>query len=659
MHLARAVPTLLTLLSPFVPAIVCANVYTVSDTSDAALRNAIQSANAHTGRDTIHFAIPGAGVHTITPWSALPSITDSILIDGYSQPGSSPNSNGPGLGDNAVILIEINGVNTSAGGGQGGLVFYMGAGHSIVRGLVINRCPGSGIVLSTTNGSNVVAGNFIGTDPSGMVARPNGDAGVYVTTVSTNYTEDGDTVGGAASWARNVLSGNSAGGVFFQGANHAVVQGNFIGVNARGDAALVQYQMGILVQSSWGNLIGGTTPQARNIISGNNTRGILLSNFINDPTVRLNRIEGNYIGTDVSGTAAVGNNSTGISVYGHMNFVGGTAPGAGNVISGNLGTGVDMVGGDSNFVQGNFIGTDPSGTLILGNLWNGVEIGSSADMIGGVSPGAGNTVAFNGAGNGIGGGIIVTAGSGNAILGNSIYRNTHNVGGTGGVGIDLNNDGVTKNAPGGPHTGPNHYQNYPVLGSATSSASGTTIIGTLNSTPAAAFRIEIFSDSAANPSGFGEGRTFLGFKNVTTGKDSSASFTFSSTTVVKTGFVVSATATDTGNNTSEFSRCDTVKSMTDVTLAVPDAVRAYGLFQNYPNPSNPSTMISYQIPSAGIVNLVVFDILGRRVATLVNGMKQPGRYEVALSAANLASGVYFYRLTAGQFAETKKLTLTR
>ena len=145
--------------------------FTVINTNDSgagSLRQAMLDANANPGFDRIEFDIPGAGPHTIQPLSALPTITDPVIIDGYTQAGASPNTNGPGLGLNTVLKIELDG--TSAGAGVSGLLIT--AGGSTVRGLVINRFGGNGIVLQM-DGSNVIDGNFIGIDVTGTSARGN------------------------------------------------------------------------------------------------------------------------------------------------------------------------------------------------------------------------------------------------------------------------------------------------------------------------------------------------------------------------------------------------------------------------------------------------------------------------------------------------------
>ncbi len=115
-------------------------------TGSCTLRAAIEEANANSGLDGVVFAIPGAGPHTIRPGSALPTITDPVVIDGYTQPGASPNTNGPGLGSNAFLLIELDGSNAR----QDANGLRISAGNSTVRGLVINRFSGSGILLEVS-----------------------------------------------------------------------------------------------------------------------------------------------------------------------------------------------------------------------------------------------------------------------------------------------------------------------------------------------------------------------------------------------------------------------------------------------------------------------------------------------------------------------------
>ena len=172
----------------------------LNNDGDCSLREAIEAANidsavdacpAGSGTDTISFNIPGAGPYTIQPVSALPTITDPVVIDGYTQSGASANTNGQGTGSNAVLKIELDG--SSAGSPVNGL--HITAGGSTVKGLVINRFAGTfpntgnGIRLAT-GGSNIVEGNFIGTDVTGTADLGNAANGVYVRNSPSN------TIGG-------------------------------------------------------------------------------------------------------------------------------------------------------------------------------------------------------------------------------------------------------------------------------------------------------------------------------------------------------------------------------------------------------------------------------------------------------------------------------
>jgi CSLREA domain-containing protein len=435
--------------------------------------------------DRINFNIDGGGVHTIRPATQLPTVGKPVTIDGYTQPGASPNT--LAVGDNAVLLIELDG-ETSGGSGLDII-----AGNCTVQGLVINRFAGDGISF-----------------------------------------RDGGVTGD-------------------------LVQGNFIGTNAAGTASLGN-NIGIGFVQNFGppsgNTIGGTTPAARNLISGNGVAsgggsGILMAN-----TVLNTLIEGNYIGTNAAGTAALPNEfGIGFSAGSgnpQNNTIGGTALGAGNVISGNLSNGIVVGIGSGNIIQGNLIGTQGDGTSRLGNGGAGVNIdpfGGNSNTVGG-TVGAGNVIAFNG-----GAGVSIASGVGQAVLSNSIHDNA-------GLGIDLGGSGtpVLNNAQG--HNGPNNFQNYSVLTGLATAATTTTVSGTLNSTPNATFTVQFFANAAPNPSGFGEGQNFLGSAPVTTDATGNVSFTITLPTALPANQpFITMTATDAGNNTSEFSALGTVSTL--------------------------------------------------------------------------------------------------
>ncbi len=525
-------------------------VFTVTNTDDSgpgSLREAILDSNANPGppgtTNLIEFNISGSGVHTIMPATQLPDIMEPVMIDGYTQPGSMPNTNPPGQGDNAVILIELSGA--IAPPPSGGL--NIEASECGVRGLVINQFPGDAIDIGQTFVAidNVIEGNFIGTNATGTAALPNG-GGVAVVSHPNN------TIGGTTPAARNLISGNIGDGVVL-GFGSGSVQGNFIGIDVTGSMALGNGQQG--VTSGGGNLIGGDTAAAGNVISGNN-RGIELG--------IIDVVQGNFIGTDLTGTSAVPNVNIGVndalggSTIGGLTSTPGTPPG--NLISGN-GTAGLIIAASGDTVQGNIIGADITGTQPLGNDLGISIVHTRGCTIGGTDVGAGNIVAFNGTScEAEHAGVVVTGSdaTANRILGNSIFSNA-------GLGIDLfmvfdGPCGITDNDTCDTDIGPNNLQNYPVLTSATSSLGRTTIQGSLNSAPNTAFRIEFFDNDQCHPSGHGSGETFIGSTDVMTDGNCDAPISVTFDVTVETGHVITATATDPTGNTSEFSACVRVNS---------------------------------------------------------------------------------------------------
>jgi CSLREA domain-containing protein len=262
-----------------------------------------------------------------------------------------------------------------------------------------------------------------------------------------------------------------------------------------------------------------------------------------------NRIEGNFIGTDPTGTIDEGNGLDGVFIGGSSTpvtgtVVGGNTPAKRNLISGNEGEGVEVSIGANSKILGNLIGTTAGGTGALGNDLDGVELrdqGSSDNEIGDGTAAGSNTIAFNGR---AGLAMNFEVQTGNASSRNSIFSNA-------GLGIDLKQDGPTPNDPGDADVGPNGLQNFPVLASAKTVSGKTTIKGTLSSVPSMeAYTIQFFS----NPSGTDEGKTFIGQKSVTTDASGNASFTFSPASKVATGKAITATATNASSgDTSEFS----------------------------------------------------------------------------------------------------------
>jgi len=479
----------------------------ISGTGLCTLRDAITYANATSGT-TISFNIPGTGVHTISPATALPAIAAPTMIDGYSQPGTSVNSNPPGIGrTNAVILIELDGSVENGSSTGIGLEIHS-PGFSTVRGLAIGGWVTAGVVLNSFNG-NTVEGNFIGTSASGATAHANG-IGIREIGGGGNVIGGPGQLFSQGSQRLNLISGNGTGILVHNPTT--TVQQNIVGLNASGNGAIPN-GVGISVNAAsvtLGNNLSG--PISPNYVSGNTTSGILIQ----------------------------GAGTTGCLLYG--NVVGG----AGLGVSGTLGN-----GGAGVVINGGTGVTTFKGNAVVGNGGPGIDITDASGVVVGLS-GFRNTISKNG-----GAGVAIEgAASGNTITQNSIFGN-------GGLGIDLGEDGVTANDPCDADSGPNNLQNFPVLTSATSVGGSTTIQGTLNSTASTAYAIEFFTNEICNPSGNGEGNTFIGSTVVST--DPSCNATIDVTFPFVTRGILTATATDPNGNTSEFSACMPISAQFNTT----------------------------------------------------------------------------------------------
>ena len=700
-------------------------VNTTSDSSTAgdgacSLREAISNANANAdqtsgdcasgdpGLDIIVFKIPGAAPFTIVPATPLPLITDPLILDATSQTGFSGSP-----------IIELDGEISH------GIGIEIAIGGSIVEGFVINRFD-SGVGVDSGAG-NVIRGNWIGLDNTGTVASPNGygigvapnttiggtsagernvisgnaNIGVVLTdycTLQGNYIGTNAIgsdaipnlshgvavqglnclVGGTTAGAGNVISGNIGDGVYIAGiAGNAglIIQGNFIGIDATGSHALGNSNAGVQFFTSTGNLVGGTTAGSANVISGNDEGVVIGSflfnadgntvqgNFVGTDATGLNAIpnrigieilnssdslvggtqtaarnvvsgngcgvsvdaanvgilhfptnnviRNNYIGTDSSGEVPVGNgsgvcvedsiggvppaiidanliagngsgvflsgwllgnqspeigalvtgnaigispsgaaigNGNGILIEGGRNCqIGGSAANAGNVIVGNSNDGLLILAGSAhlNRIEGNFIGTTPSGAPVA-NAGYGVEIfDAQSNTIGGADASSRNVIAFNG-----GGGIGVGFGEfgetvGNRFLSNSIHDD-------GGLGIDLLEDGVS---PNGSITTLSQMQRFPSLTHVLrSSVDGRLfILGSQNSNPSDGSNEIQYFRADGDPTGYGEGEDLLrDVSGLPSGSFAIATGAFVPLVPVSVGDPVTATAT-TSNGTSEFS----------------------------------------------------------------------------------------------------------
>jgi len=580
--------------------------------------------------DLVVFAIPASdpnrdpatGVFTIALPTGLQVVTDPVVIDGYTQSGAKPNT--LATGSDAVLLIELNG--GSAMSGFTGVDFAADGAGSTVRGLIVNRfttginLEGGGVkvlgnfigtdsagatalgnsaaivapsdggqqigsalradrnVISGNSGgaifltnhtsdTNTVQNNYIGVNAAGDAALPNDGSGIFLNAISGTQgpTVIGGSLAAPGSGEGNVISGNGSDGIAFNAGGGATmgavtIGGNIIGLSADGMTAVGNGGSGIEDQTDI-NATTGALLIRQNIISSNAVDGILYAST-------NTTVQGNSIGTDITGTLDRGNAFFGIDIVGdHRDAldpaattinIGGAATGDGNVISGNDAGGIDIRNANA-VIQGNLIGTKSDGTSALGNNGSGITVSNVlADPllqvgIGGIAPGEGNTIAYNGAS-----GVQVGA-STVTILRNSIFNNgPSDPESQLGLGIDLTpgGPGVTPNDDGDADTGPNGYQNFPVLTSVKVSAVSNDevkITGSLDSRPNTTYEVEFFGNDALDPSGFGEGRYFLGASNVTTDASGHISFETVGFSLVPGALRVTATATDPLGNTSEFS----------------------------------------------------------------------------------------------------------
>jgi len=494
--------------------------------------------------------------------SDLGNSQDGVLILGIlnntiggSAPGGAGNLISGNGGDGVEIsasngnTVQGNYIGTNAAGssslGNDGDGVRIGTANVVIGGNVAalrNLISGNGSngIEVLAGGAASVQGNYIGTNAAGNAPLGNGGNGVLM----NNGLGWGGLIGGSTTTPGtaqgNVISGNNQDGVKIVGSDLQTVQGNLIGTNAGGNVDLGNALNGVsfvnVSASIIGGFLGGTDGGRRNVISGNNANGISISG---NASTNL-QVVSNYIGTDLTGMAAIGNTGDGVFISGATSFtIGGPSSSAGmppgNIVAFNA-NGINISAGGIQ-VQGNSITSNTSsGVLIVGS---------------------GNTVIANtiGASGADGVRVVGAASTQNRIAVNSISSNA-------GLGINLSNsappDGVTPNDSCDADSGANVLQNFPVLTSASSAGGSTTIQGTLNSAPDVSFNLEFFSNAGCDPSGNGEGQVFIGSTMVTTGASCNVSFTVTFAVGVATLQSITVTATDATGNTSEFSRCGQV-----------------------------------------------------------------------------------------------------
>lgn len=500
-----------------------------------------------------------------------------------------------GIGNSNCGVCSSSGANTNTIGGDG-----TGEGNIIsANGVGAFNSSGAG-------GSNIIKGNFIGTDYLGTTAKNNHNFGILID------ENDNNTIGGTTVGARNVIAASDGYNLSLTGgSSNNTISGNYVGIGSDGSTALGGAEIN-LEGASNNNTIGGTTSGARNVISGNNGGGI----GIHGSTTNSNTVIGNYIGTNSTGTVDVGNATYGVVLDNSpSNTVGGTTgvtaggncTGACNLISGNGNDGIWLYGNsaDSNNIKGNYIGTDVSGNIGLGNSNSGIIFnnGPDSNVIGGstvaerniisdndyhgigmygspvalnnvisgnyIGTGADGTTDLGNAWEGVyagdyvqatliggttsgqanliknnGGGVAVvnTNATDNAIIGNSLYRNDN-------TAIDLQGNGISDpNDAGDTDTGGNDLLNKPEWGLYDDDSGDTEVTYDLD-VPAGDYRIETFSDN---------GKTLVDTQNITHTGSGSESF---SNTITGNGYSslrMTATEIDGGlssgfGSTSEYS----------------------------------------------------------------------------------------------------------
>lgn len=507
--------------------------FIVTNTNDSgpdSLRQALTDANSSGSgpQRIIKFQIPGEGVHTINLASPLPSVPYSGVVDGYTQPGARPNS--LAAGTDAVLLVEVN-----ASAVPNRVALQFSSFYSVVRGLVLN-----GDVVIADCDLNQVSGCYVGTDAHGMVSTATGGS----VRILGGDLGNANRIGGTTPADRNVIATSiTIGGSHVPNPHGNTIQGNYVGVASNGNSFLNPSAF-VSLSHTDNNTIGGSTGGAGNVIAGS----------VGLSSANRTIVQGNLIGT----TGLVASpGATGLSLGGNP---GGCCPGTAtnNIVSQNVIVASDKVAAaislfyaSNNVFRGNLIGVGTDGKTRVGNSPQGINFSatfyrSMNNTVGGPSPGDGNIIMF---GSGVQGGANSPPPAGIAAVADPCQNiiNGNSISGTGGLGIDLGKQGVTPNDPGDA----DGIQNYPVLTSAVFANGSAHVTGTLNSVANTSFRVELLGNDTPDPSGYGQGQSYLGFTSATTDADGNATFDVT-LPVPPSVNAISSTATG-PSETSEFS----------------------------------------------------------------------------------------------------------
>ena len=619
-----------------------------NDSGSGSLRQAITSANGTATADTIAFSIGSGWAHItpLSPLPAIyqpltidgrtqPGFADAPLIEisGFNAGNTAGlwiTGNGAGSIVRGLIIngfqgqgifidtnnvsIKGNYIGTNTNGSfavanqNDGIGIFSGTSAATANGNIIggslladrNLISGNthnGVVINAQNGgrtlNNIVAGNYIGTNLSGTEAVANGADGILINDAG-NGTATGNRIGGTASVTPdgpctgecNLVSGNGYNGigVWHAGAPNNIVEGNFVGVNAAGSWVIRNANIGVELNETPNNTVGGTTAAARNILSGNAGAGV----FITGAASTGNLVTGNYIGVNSTGSYSLNNLVGGVGIGyspGIMpasgNIIGsgvnktpGICNGGCNVISGNAMNGLLLSSSANNLIAYNHIGVDKNNSSFVGNSGDGVGlIDSPNNMIDNNVINGNNDNGVNLVGGSSGSRVtnnLMVANRGNGVLVPGSYNvaiQQNNMSSNGKLGIDLGQNHITQNDWNDGDGGANNQQNFPEVYAVYSSNGTSYVSGTINSQPNTKYRLEFFQSDSCNagkPNNYGEGQSFVGGLDTTTDQFGNVVYTFTPSTPLQGNKYITATATKYVGSipaeTSELSLCRLVNT---------------------------------------------------------------------------------------------------
>ncbi len=481
----------------------------------------------------------------------------------------------------------------------------------VLNGNVFTNCY---VALEIDGDSNEVISNYFGIDTN-KVLNPN--------SFSLMIIGKHNSIGKSVATFSNTICGSSVAGISISEGGGNEIKNNFIGTTSAGDLGLGNLQ-GIVIGGSDSNIIGGDNPIDGNVISGNTVEGISISGVPPDSYSDNNLIKNNIIGLKPDKSDEIPNSRGIVITNGATN-----EQIVDNIISGNTNDGVYIFGYDTesfttgHIIWGNSIGTNGNqglfgngndGILIAGNVGN-VIIGQAVN-----GDYSGNSVIGN-----ISTGIDVVPFQGFSPQKITVRRNNLNQN-------ELTNLFVDSSANNGIKEPYNLQYNSGLISGKHQLANAIIDIYSANAfeLPASAY-----------------------FRIGTTNTDSNGNFSLTTGLNIE---AIAVTATDQDGNTSNFARLNIIS---DVEKENDELLNEFSLSQNYPNPFNPSTRIDFSIPKEELVTLKVYNSLGEEVMELMNETKPAGIYLFTVDGSNLTSGIYFYKISAGSFIQTKKMILLK